>query len=67
MPAGEDPFCWVGATIDGKYGVEDAVGEGGFGIVYRAHHLGFKQTVAVKCRRVPEAPSARGRARRADG
>jgi serine/threonine-protein kinase len=50
-----DPFEWVGATIEGKYRVDAVVGEGGFGIVYRAHHLGFEQTVALKCLQVPAA------------
>jgi serine/threonine protein kinase len=49
----EDPFGWVGFTVDGKYRVDAVVGEGGFGIVYRAHHLGFGETVAIKCLRVP--------------
>lgn len=49
-----DPFGWVGATADGKYLVEECVGEGGFGVVYRANHLGFGESVAFKCLRVPE-------------
>ena len=51
---GEDPFGWVGATLDGKYQVDAVVGRGGFGVVYRAHHLGFDETVAVKCLRIPQ-------------
>jgi len=31
----DDPFGWVGATVDGKYRVDEVVGHGGFGIVYR--------------------------------
>jgi len=46
---GKDPFGWVGATIDGRYRVERVVGEGGFGVVYRAVHLTFGEPVAVKC------------------
>ena len=49
-----DPFGWVGATADGKYLVEECVGEGGFGVVYRANHLGFGEKVAFKCLRVPD-------------
>lgn len=51
---GEDPFDWVGATLDGKYQVDAVVGRGGFGVVYRAHHLGFNEKVAVKCLRIPQ-------------
>lgn len=49
----EDPFDWVGATLDGKYQVDAVVGRGGFGLVYRAHHLGFNEKVAIKCLRIP--------------
>lgn len=49
-----DPFGWVGATADGKYVIEECVGEGGFGVVYRANHLGFGEKVAFKCLRVPD-------------
>ena len=48
-----DPFGWVGATVDGKYRVDAVIGEGGFGVVYRAHHLGFEENVALKCLRMP--------------
>jgi serine/threonine-protein kinase len=48
-----DPFAWEGATLDGKYTIEEMVGEGGFGVVYRGHHLGFEEKVAVKCLRTP--------------
>ncbi|AGP38942.1 bifunctional serine/threonine-protein kinase/formylglycine-generating enzyme family protein [Sorangium cellulosum] len=47
--APSDPFGWVGATIGGKYRLDAVVGEGGFGVVYRGHHLGFDEPVAVKC------------------
>src|SRR5262245_49148519 len=56
-----DPFGWVGATIDGKYRVESVVGEGGFGVVYRGHHLGFDEPVAVKCLKIPRELSGEGR------
>ncbi len=49
MPPREDPFGWVGHVLDDKYRIDSVVGEGGFGVVYRAHHLGFEQAVAVKC------------------
>src|SRR5437868_6419410 len=49
MAPREDPFGWVGHVLDDKYRIDSVVGEGGFGVVYKAHHLGFEQTVAVKC------------------
>ena len=51
--AHSDPFGWVGQTIDGKFRVEAVVGEGGFGVVYRAQHLGLGEPVAVKCLKIP--------------
>lgn len=50
----EDPFGWVGATVDGKYRVDKVVGHGGFGVVYQAHHLGFEEKVALKCLKLPK-------------
>jgi serine/threonine-protein kinase len=50
----EDPFGWVGATVDGKYRVDKVVGHGGFGIVYQGHHLGFEEKVALKCLKLPK-------------
>src|ERR1043166_4007910 len=49
----QDSFGLVGTTIADKYRVEEVVGEGGFGVVYRGHHLGFDQPIAVKCLKVP--------------
>ncbi len=48
-----DPFGWIDAVVDGKYRIESVVGEGGFGVVYAAQHLGFGTRVAVKCLKVP--------------
>ncbi|HET7542175.1 MAG TPA: protein kinase [Polyangiaceae bacterium] len=59
--SGEDPFDWVGATLDGKYQIDAVVGRGGFGVVYRAHHLGFKERVAIKCLRIPRSLSGEAR------
>ncbi|MET0592578.1 MAG: bifunctional serine/threonine-protein kinase/formylglycine-generating enzyme family protein [Polyangiaceae bacterium] len=44
-----DPLNLVGTTVAEKYDVEAVVGEGGFGIVYRAMHRIWKQPVAIKC------------------
>ena len=41
-----DPF--VGRTLDDKYLVEEAVGAGGMGAVYRARHLSMDRPVAIK-------------------
>ena len=49
----EDPFGWVGQTLMEKFRVEAMVAEGGFGVVYRARHLGFDERVAVKCLKLP--------------
>ena len=57
-----DPFGWIGATIAGKYTVESVVGEGGFGVVYRAHHQGLAEPVAIKCLKVPAEVSGAARA-----
>ncbi len=48
-----DPFGWVGSTISGKLLVDAVAGEGTFGVVYRATHLGFQEQVAVKCLKIP--------------
>ncbi len=57
-----DLFGFVGVTIEGKFRVDEVVGEGGFGVVYRGHHLGFDEPVAVKCLKLP-ASNPRRRAR----
>lgn len=41
-----DPF--VGRTLDDKYLVEEPVGSGGMGAVYRARHLSMDRPVAIK-------------------
>jgi serine/threonine protein kinase len=40
-------------VIAGTYRVEEVVAEGGFGVVYKAHHKGFRATVALKCLKIP--------------
>ncbi|HEX3852038.1 MAG TPA: SUMF1/EgtB/PvdO family nonheme iron enzyme, partial [Polyangiaceae bacterium] len=56
-----DVFSWVGATIAEKYRIDEVIGEGGFGVVYRAFHLGLSASVAVKCLRVPPSLDAQAR------
>ncbi len=51
-PSPRDPLGLVGKTVDDKYRVERLVGEGGFGVVYRAEHALWKRPVALKCFRI---------------
>ncbi len=44
-----DPYGLVGQVLDGQFRVDAAVGEGGFSVVYRGHHLGLDEPVAIKC------------------
>lgn len=37
-----------GTTLDGKYRLDDQLGSGGFGVVFRGHHLTLDQPVAIK-------------------
>ncbi|WP_437931676.1 protein kinase [Sorangium sp. So ce291] len=48
----DDVFGIVGTT-QGAFKVERVVAEGGFGVVYRAHHEAFRAPVALKCLKVP--------------
>ena len=47
--AATDTLGLIGQTIDDKYVVESCVGEGGFGVVYRATHKLWQKPVAIKC------------------
>ncbi|HEY0469446.1 MAG TPA: serine/threonine-protein kinase, partial [Polyangiaceae bacterium] len=50
----EDVFGIIGSVIAATYHVESVVAEGGFGVVYRAHHGGFRAPVALKLLKVPQ-------------
>jgi serine/threonine protein kinase len=43
-----DPFGLVGTILQPRYRVERAVAEGGFGVVYAAHHLTLDVPIAIK-------------------
>jgi serine/threonine protein kinase len=47
-----DPFGLVGKTLDGQFRIERVIGEGGFGVVYKAQHLSLGQPVAVKALKI---------------
>lgn len=49
----DDVFGIVGSVQAGAFAVEAVVAEGGFAVVYRAHHHAFRAPVALKCLKVP--------------
>jgi eukaryotic-like serine/threonine-protein kinase len=49
----KDRFGLVGKTIASTFRVDAVVAEGGFGVVYRAYHLHFRTSVALKCLKIP--------------
>ncbi|MDB4933463.1 MAG: serine/threonine protein kinase, partial [Labilithrix sp.] len=50
-----DPFGLVGQVLDGQFRVDKLVGEGGFSAVYRGHHQGLNEPIAIKCLKLPSA------------
>ncbi|MEN9581902.1 MAG: hypothetical protein RJA70_4911, partial [Pseudomonadota bacterium] len=57
----EDLFELVGTTVAGVFSVEAVVAEGGFAVVYRARHEGFKAPIALKCLKIPQHLNAQRR------
>jgi serine/threonine protein kinase len=49
-----DPFKLVGTIVDGRYRVERVAGRGGHGVVYRAFHISFESTIALKVLKLPD-------------
>jgi serine/threonine protein kinase len=56
-----DEFGLVGTLIDRRYLVEEVVGSGGFGVVYRARHLRLDSNIAIKVARIPREQSSLNR------
>ncbi len=54
----------IKAAFQGRYDIFEALGEGGFGKVYRAQQIATGQTVAMKVLRLEEADTPDGRERR---
>jgi serine/threonine protein kinase len=48
-----DVYGLVGHVLDGQFRVDRVIGEGGFSVVYRGHHLGLDEPVAIKCLKIP--------------
>ena len=47
-PSGSTPLAFTGAILAGRYRLEEVVGYGGMGSVWRATHTGLGEQVAVK-------------------
>lgn len=57
----DDPFQFVGTVIEQRYRVDQPIGEGGFGVVYRGYHLRLEHPVAIKCLKIPHHFTANAR------
>lgn len=40
--------CMIGSTLDGRYAIEQILGEGGMGLVFLARHVLLEKPVAIK-------------------
>src|SRR3954453_22875846 len=48
VPPTSDPRRLLGQVISERYRIDELIGEGGMGAVYRAEHLHMRKRVAVK-------------------
>lgn len=53
----DDPFGLVGRTLDKTYVIEELIGQGGIGVVYRARHTALPKKFAIKV--IPQEVSAK--------
>lgn len=51
----------TGRILDGRYRIEEKIGEGGMGVVLAAHHIGLGQRLAIKLMRADAEPVWRRR------
>jgi formylglycine-generating enzyme required for sulfatase activity/serine/threonine protein kinase len=62
-----DPLGISGTLLAETYRVGEAIGDGGFSVVYRAEHVTWKQPVAIKCFKVLTEASEEQRRTLLDG
>jgi len=56
--AGPPQDALIGTVVDGRYRVEQQIGEGGMGVVYRATHVSLNKALALKVLRGEMAKDA---------
>jgi eukaryotic-like serine/threonine-protein kinase len=62
-----DPLGIAGMLVAETYRIGEAIGDGGFSVVYRAEHVIWKQPVAIKCFKVVAEASDEQRRTLLDG